>query len=181
MIEVRSMQKMAEELKIALAAPGSAQPKLPWYTTAVGGLAGAAGGKALSAKFLPKGLRTVGHVGGLLAGTAAGLEGGEAVGRYLDKRKVAAEKVKGPLRTLGDGLVGITVGAGAGYLVGMGANAALKAITGKSVSPSLAYQALPALGAASGLAMQYFQNKAADKMREANQKKQETRYGRQGT
>ena len=67
----------------------SYEEKLPWYTTATGGY----GGLALGKRIVPKKYKALGAVGGLLAGTALGLEGGTALGKKLDAKTASAMRV----------------------------------------------------------------------------------------
>ena len=71
------------ELKEKLGQAGTFENKVPWYTTAAGATLGGMAGKAL--KKAPR----VGTLLGTLAGTAVGLEGGTALGKKLDKTKLA--------------------------------------------------------------------------------------------
>jgi hypothetical protein len=63
---------------------GPMENKLPWYTTAGMGTAGAMAGSHL----VPAKYKTLGAIGGTLLGTGVGLEGGTAIGRELDQRKL---------------------------------------------------------------------------------------------
>jgi len=178
----QSMRSMAEELKLAEvrpqappsapapAAPGVAgkvESKLPWYTTAAGSLTGAAAGGAVANKLLPKKLQLAGKVGGALLGTAVGLEGGEALGRRIDRRKTAAahEEKGSPAKLLGKSLLGLGAGIGAGYL---GARA-----LGGGMHPSTAAKMAPFVGGALGLATPLMYHGIVERMREEHLKKQE--------
>lgn len=185
-IDPRSMQKMAEELKLALAgsaaSPGKVEQKMPWYTTAAGGLLGSAAGGALAGKYLPKKYKLLGQLGGALAGTAVGLEGGEALGRMVDQKLAAAEtKPESPVRVLGKSLLGMGAGMGAGVLIPKGIDAAVTAVRGRPIMPQSAATIAPLVGGALGLAAPLLQYATLQKMREQHVKKQEVQGERQGT
>jgi hypothetical protein len=69
------LEKMGEKA-------GPWEQRAPWYTTA----AGATIGGGLLKRVLPPKYKPLGLVGGTLAGVGAGLHGGEAIGRHIDKK-----------------------------------------------------------------------------------------------
>ncbi len=85
-MNAQQLSAMREEL---VKASGWAKEDLPWYTTA----AGATGATLAASKLVPKKYKAVGQVGGALLGTAAGLEGGKAIGRMVEKPKLATGQV----------------------------------------------------------------------------------------
>ena len=118
---------------------------LPWYGVTAGTVLGGLGGEALASKLNPK-YRLAGTLLGSMAGTGAGLHGGEAVGRLLDARearqKVAEEqkqkeeeegRLSKVLKVMGKQFLGFSGGALTGAALGVGGPLAYKAITGKSV------------------------------------------------
>jgi len=94
--------------------PGKMEKYLPWYGSAGLGAAGAyAGGKFMPAKY-----KLLGNVGGALLGAAAGVHGGEAIGRRLDKTAEAKKKERSMLRAIkpwAQGIAGFGLGSAAGY------------------------------------------------------------------
>ena len=85
----QQLRVMREELEKTA---GWMKDDLPWYTTA----AGATGATLAAGKLVPKKYKAVGQIGGALLGTAAGLEGGKAIGRAFEKPKPAMPKVASP-------------------------------------------------------------------------------------
>ena len=66
----------------------SYEEKLPQYTSALGGFTA-----ALAAQHhLPKKYRGVGQIAGTVVGTGAGIEGGELLGRHLDRARARRHK-----------------------------------------------------------------------------------------
>jgi hypothetical protein len=65
--------------------PGKMEKYLPWYGAAGAGAAGHEIGKRL----VPGKYRALGAIGGTLLGTALGVHGGEALGKRLDRPKIA--------------------------------------------------------------------------------------------
>lgn len=88
-MNVSQLQAMREEFEKSA---GWAKDDLPWYTTA----AGATAGTLAASKLMPQKYKAVGQIGGALLGTAAGLEGGKAIGRAVSKPKPAMPKVASP-------------------------------------------------------------------------------------
>lgn len=82
-------EQIVAEHQERLEKSSSYEEKMPWYTTAGLGTAGAMVGKKLLKK-----APGVGAVIGALAGTGMGLEGGTALGKKLDQRKSAEAKGK---------------------------------------------------------------------------------------
>lgn len=193
------MQSMRSELeKQALGAPqrpGKMESKLPWYSSAGGGMLGHAAGGALAKRFLPKKLQLAGQLAGTLVGTGLGLESGTALGKKLDKTAAKGEvgdiekkpsKMKGELKevaakdgegehpgvTLAKSLAGFGTGMGAGYLAARGANAALKRSGADQIPRAVAYKAIPILTGLGGLAYTTAQQRTLDKMRQQHLKRQ---------
>jgi hypothetical protein len=79
------MEAQAEKAKEA-----SYQDKLPWYTSALGGTTGYELGKHLA----PAKYKHLAAVGGLLGGTALGLESGTALGKRLDRKAKVAHAMR---------------------------------------------------------------------------------------
>ena len=190
-LELYKLKSMHEEL-YKLAEKGAFESKLPWYSTAAGGLLGTAAGGSL----VPQKYKLLGQLGGALAGTGAGLEGGERIGRWLDRQKARRtppedqqktaeekkpEKKSGPGRVLGASLLGMGAGMGAGYLIPKGIDAALVAAGKQPIMPSTASGLGTFAGGALGLAAPLLHYATLQRMREEHLKNQEAKRGSQGT
>lgn len=172
MIPTASMRAMAGSLKEAMEARpnGKWESKLPWYTTAMGGL----GGALAAQKLLPEKYQALGQLGGALLGTGIGLHGGEASGRKIDERKArAAAKTaeEGPsvVGTLGKSLLGLGVGAGAGYgAMELADHVMRRGGTGPGIPATGAARWIPAASAALGAASPILYQQTLQKLREAH-------------
>jgi hypothetical protein len=153
---------VGEMMKTA-ARTGEAEKYLPWYgSTTLGGL-GAAAAQSLTKKHkLPA------AIAGSLAGTVAGVHGGEALGRRLDRLRRLKEKTgeeKTVPRIMGEGLLGF----GAGALTGYGAGRLLeKGIRGVGKSPlPILPRVLGTAGAVGGMSYPLWKAYEQDAIRRA--------------
>lgn len=172
---MRSMRKGIEDSAYG----GTMHQYLPWYGVTAGGILGGAAG----AKLMPKKYQLLGTLGGGLLGTAAGLHGGEAIGKKLDERmakSAAAEEYKPPhpALTAAKSLGGMGVGMLAGYGGMQAADAILKKTRGQGLPRgSKAMWAVPIMTGAGGLAYSHMQQKTLEKMRKDHLARQEKKRG----
>ena len=157
--------------------PGSAEKYLPWYGAAsLGGLGSLAAQEAAKKKF-----KIPAAIAGSLAGTAVGVHGGEALGKFVAKRKkkTAAVKEQKPPTisgTIARGLGGLAAGTVGGY----GAGKAVELIARKRGAPL--HGAIPIIArvAGAGLGASYPLWKAyeVEGIRQALQHKNKTKGGK---
>lgn len=170
---------MANELKKqASNEPGKLERYMPWY----GGAGLGAVGHHFGGKLVPPKYRLLGQIGGTLLGTAAGVHGGEALGKKLDQPKLAAveETPPHPGVTLGKSILGFGLGTAGGYLGMKGLDALMRARGGPGLPQHAALKAIPILTGLGGLAYTRMQNKTLEKMREDHLKRQELKREREG-
>lgn len=182
---------------------GWVKDDLPWYTTALG----ATGATLAANKLAPAKYKVTAQLAGALLGTAAGLEGGKAISRGLEKTSegsivdslpevaeqqpeddgpappappedMSKKKPPHPALTMGKSLAGLGLGMGAGYAGMKGADYALKKYRGEGLPSSKVMWAIPAATAVLGMAYPYLHQATVDKMRRDHLERQEAKRGR---
>jgi hypothetical protein len=152
--------------------PGPYQTYLPWYGAALSG----AGAHELARRVLPQKYRAAGSIGSALVGTGAGVHGGEALGKLIDKLKAKKEKtaekkdrgsVGRMLRVVGQGAGGLATGILAGYGAGHGIQHLVERAGRKIPKSALLTYGIPAAGGGMGLAHSIWKAREAEELRRA--------------